>query len=97
MYSLLYCVGDSMYSKDAAESELIYPTTGSIIGLEQWASLGALFPVAVTDSGLQLKTYLTLLPAHLCLPHPQCIEHQELSLKPRQNTTTWHKKLPERE
>lgn len=50
MYSLLYCVGDSMYSKDAAESELIYPTTGSIIGLEQWASLGALFPVVVTDS-----------------------------------------------
>lgn len=34
--AMLYCIGDSMDHKDAAETELVYPITGSAIGLEQW-------------------------------------------------------------
>lgn len=48
--AMLYCIGDSMDHKDAAETELVYPTTGSAIGLEQWVGHFWQFPVAVTDS-----------------------------------------------
>lgn len=35
VWRLLHCIEDSLDSKDAAETELVYPSTGSTIGLEQ--------------------------------------------------------------
>jgi len=64
--------------KGAAETELMYPSTGSVLGLElgmgrfvhcfQQQSLICVWTCCVF--GLQLKTYLKLFPMHPPTPAP---------------------------